>query len=92
MASKAEAYSEIVRAIAKILSGITVSLVSFITIAYTIQLSVPGDVVIVGGYEVVASTKLLISAVAISLVLLLSVCLTLSLLLLVDDENVNSLS
>ena len=92
MNPKTEAYSEIIKTTARIFSGVATSLVSFITIVYTIGLSIPGNAVTVGGYDVIISAKLLVASAAISFSLLLFVCLTLSLLVLINDNNADSVN
>lgn len=87
MFTQAEIYSEIVKTISKVLSGVSLALASFLSIVFVLVLDAPGNVVKVGGYEVAFTPTLALFAVALSFSFLVFSCLMLASLLLIDTDT-----
>lgn len=88
MNTNADIYREMIKTVAKVLAGISLSVGSFISIVILIALGVPGAAVRVGGYDVVVSSTLVFVAIALAFTFLFLSCLILTLLFpLVDIEN-----
>jgi len=90
MLSQTEIYSEIVRTISRVLSGVSLALASFISIAFVLALDVPGNVITIGGYSVIFTPTLALLSASLSVSFLAFSCLSLFLLPLIGPKNDSS--
>ncbi|MBE9060556.1 hypothetical protein [cf. Phormidesmis sp. LEGE 11477] len=90
MFTQAESTFEIIKTISKVLSGVSLALISFLSIVFMLVIDAPGNIVRVGGYEVTFTPTLALFTGALSFSFLASSCLMLASLLLIeadDDSN-----
>lgn len=90
MFTQAEVYSEIIKTISKVLSGVSLALTSFLSIVFVLVIDAPRNIVKVGGYEVAFTPTLALFTGALSFSFLALSCLTLATLLLIGpayDSN-----
>ncbi|MGD1865448.1 MAG: hypothetical protein ACFB0D_12910 [Phormidesmis sp.] len=87
MSLKAEVYREIIKTIAKVFSGVSLALASFISIVFVLTLDIPGNIVKVGGYEVAFTPTLALFTTALSFSFLAIACLIFTILLLPEMAN-----
>ena len=87
MLSQAEIYTEILRTVSKVFSGVSLALASFISIVFVLALDVPGNLVTVGGYKVAFTPTLALWTISLAFSFLVISCLSLALLLLVETNN-----
>ena len=90
MSTKSEVYREIIKAIAKVFSGISLALGSFISIVFVLVIDVPGNVVRFSGYEITFTPTLVLFTTSLSLSCLVIACLTFVFLLLLETENASA--